>query len=106
MCWVQLMTSTIQFLCISISETWLQVTLKRREEILADLFARLLRYFQSSCKNLTIRGNYSQQRGARQYFKYRFFINGGSPTTPQAETQQNMAIIEPVGVRERMLRGE
>ena len=48
------MTSTIQSLCISILETLLQVTLKRRAEISADSFARLLRYFFLSCKNLTI----------------------------------------------------
>ena len=48
------LTSTIQFLCISIPETLLHVTLKRRAEISADIFARLLRYFFLSCKNLTI----------------------------------------------------
>ena len=48
------MTSTIQSLCISIPETWLHVALKRRAEISADIFARLLRYFFLSCKNLTI----------------------------------------------------
>ena len=48
------MTSTIQSLCISIPETLLHVTLKRRAEISADIFARLLRYFFLSCKNLTI----------------------------------------------------
>ena len=42
-------------LCISIPETLLHVTLKRRAEISADIFARLLRYFFLSCKNLTIR---------------------------------------------------
>ena len=35
MCWVQLLTSTIQFLCISILETLLHVTMKRRAEISA-----------------------------------------------------------------------
>ena len=49
------MTSTIQSLCISIPETLLHVTLKRRAEISADIFARLLRYFFLSCKNLTIK---------------------------------------------------
>ena len=44
----------IQSLCISIPETLLHVTLKRRAEISADIFARLLRYFFLSCKNLTI----------------------------------------------------
>ena len=44
---VQLLTSTIQSLCISIPETLLHVTLKRRAEISADIFARLLRYFCS-----------------------------------------------------------
>ena len=48
------LTSTIQSLCISIPETLLHVTLKRRAEISADIFARLLRYFFLSCKNLTI----------------------------------------------------
>ena len=56
MCWVQLLTSRIQFLCTSIPETLLHVTLKRRPEaeISADIFARLLRYFSLSYKNLTI----------------------------------------------------
>ena len=48
------MTSTIQSLCVSIPETLLHVTLKRRAEISADIFACLLRYFFLSCKNLTI----------------------------------------------------
>ena len=39
---------------ISILETLLHVILKRRAEISADIFARLLRYFFLSCKNLTI----------------------------------------------------
>ena len=51
------LTSTIQSLCISIPETLLHVTLKRRAEISADIFARLLRYFFLSCKNLTINRN-------------------------------------------------
>ena len=42
------------FLCISIIETLLHLTLKRRAEISADIFARLWRYFSSSCVNLTI----------------------------------------------------
>ena len=46
-------------LCISIPETLLHVTLKRRAEISADIFARLLRYFFLSCKNLTIIRNIS-----------------------------------------------
>ena len=33
------------------------MTLKRRAEISADIFARLLRYFFLSCKNLTINLN-------------------------------------------------
>ena len=53
MCWVQLLTYAIQFLCISIPETLLQVTLKRRAEISAYIFAGLSRYFRLSCKNLT-----------------------------------------------------
>ena len=57
MCWVQLLTSTIQFLCISISETLSHVTLKRRAEISSDTSARLLRYFRLSCKNFTIVSN-------------------------------------------------
>ena len=56
----QLLTSTIQSLCISILETLLHVTLKRRAEISADIFARLLRYFFLSCKNLTISGDTCQ----------------------------------------------
>ena len=35
MCWFQLLSSTIQFLCISIPETLLHVTFKRRAEISA-----------------------------------------------------------------------
>ena len=34
------------------------MTLKRRAEISADIFARLLRYFFLSCKNLTIKAFY------------------------------------------------
>ena len=57
MCWVQLLAYTIRlFLCISILETLLHVTLKRRAEISNDIFACLLRYFCLSCKNLTIKG--------------------------------------------------
>ena len=44
MCWVQLLPSTIQFLCISIPQILLHVTLKRQAEIWA------------SCKNLTLGG--------------------------------------------------
>ena len=54
------MTSTIQSLCISIPETLLHVTLKRRAEISADIFARLLRYFFLSYKNLTITAHTSE----------------------------------------------
>ena len=36
------------------SSSLLHVTLKRRAEISADIFARLLQYFFLSCKNLTI----------------------------------------------------
>ena len=50
------MTFTIQSLCISIPETLLHVTLKRRAEISADIFARLLQYFFLSYKNLAISG--------------------------------------------------
>ena len=53
MCWVQLLTSTTQFLCISILETLLHVTLTRRTEISADIFAHLYRYLTLSYKNLT-----------------------------------------------------
>ena len=53
MCWVQHLTSSIQ-LCISILETVLHVTMKRRVEISAEIFARLVQYFRLSCKNLTI----------------------------------------------------
>ena len=35
------MTSAIQVLCISMPETSIHVTLKRRAEISADIFARL-----------------------------------------------------------------
>ena len=38
---VQLLTSTIQFLCVSIFETLLHVTLRGRGEISADIFAGL-----------------------------------------------------------------
>ena len=55
---VQLLTSTIQSLCISIPETLLHVILKRRAEISADIFARFLRYFFLSYKNLTISVTY------------------------------------------------
>ena len=54
MFWVQLSTSKIQFLCISILQTLLHVTMERRAKISADIFARLLRYFNLSYKNLTI----------------------------------------------------
>ena len=54
MCCVQLMASTVQFLCIIILESLLHMTMKRRAEISADIFARLLRYFSLSYKNLTI----------------------------------------------------
>ena len=54
MCWVQLLTSTIQFLCVSITETLLHMTMKRQAEISADIVARLLPYFSLSYKNLTI----------------------------------------------------
>ena len=57
MCWVQLLTSAIQVLCIGIAETMLHVTLKRRAEISADTFARLLQYFCSSYKNFTIKSH-------------------------------------------------
>ena len=53
MCSVQLLTSTIQLLCISILETLVHVTMKRQAEISADIFAHLLWYFSLSCKNLT-----------------------------------------------------
>ena len=54
MCWVQPLTSTIQFLCISIPETLLHVIMKGRAGISADDFAGLLRYFILSYKNFTI----------------------------------------------------
>ena len=54
MCWVQLLTSTLQSLCISMPKILLHVTLKRRAEISADIFARRLWYFRLSFKNLTI----------------------------------------------------
>ena len=39
---------------ISLPETLLHVTLKRRAGISVDIFACLLRYFRLSCKKLTI----------------------------------------------------
>ena len=42
MCWVQLLTSRFQVLCISIPGTLLHVTLKKRAEISADIFTRRL----------------------------------------------------------------
>ena len=54
MCWVQLLTSTISFLCTSIPETLLHVTPERLAEISSDMFSRHLRYLRLSCKNLTI----------------------------------------------------
>ena len=53
MYWVQLSTSVIQFLCFSILQTFLRVTLTRRS---ANSSARLLRYFGSSCSKMTIIG--------------------------------------------------
>ena len=41
MCWDPLLTCTIQFLGIGILESLLRVTLKRREELLADTFAQI-----------------------------------------------------------------
>ena len=38
-------------------ETLLHVTMKRRTEISADIFARILRYFCLSFKNLTIKSH-------------------------------------------------
>ena len=49
--WIRLLTSTIQFLCISIPEPLLHVTRKGRAEISADIFALLLPYFNLSCNN-------------------------------------------------------
>ena len=53
------MTSTIQFLCFSMPETLLHMTLalKRRAEIMAEFLARLLLCFCWSYKNLTIIGS-------------------------------------------------
>ena len=53
MCWVQLLTFIIRDLYISILETLLHVTPKRPAEVSADIFARLLRYFLLSYKDLT-----------------------------------------------------
>ena len=44
----------LQFLHISLPESALYMTLKRRAEISADIFARLLWYFRLPWKNLTI----------------------------------------------------
>ena len=46
MCWVQLLTSTIQFLSISIPENLLHVTMTRREEKSVDIFVCLFAVFQ------------------------------------------------------------
>ena len=54
MCWVQLLKSKFQVLCISIPGTLLHVTLKKRAEISADIFARLFQCSCLSCTNLTI----------------------------------------------------
>ena len=54
MCWVQLLTFTIQLLRVVIPETLLHMALQRRKQISADIFSRLLQYFRLSCKNLTI----------------------------------------------------
>ena len=64
------MTSTIQFLCISIPETLLHVTLNRQEEISADIFARLLQYLRLSCKNLTITAGISKESTYCQIKKF------------------------------------
>ena len=45
MCWVQLLTSTTQFVCVSILQTLLHVTLKRQAEMSADILGDLLQYF-------------------------------------------------------------
>ena len=44
------------------------MTLKRRAEISADIFARLLRYFFLSCKNLTITFNTGNVKGSDHCF--------------------------------------
>ena len=43
-------------------KTLLQVTMKSRAEILVDIFALLLRYFNLSCKNLTVTRSIRSQK--------------------------------------------
>ena len=76
MSWVQLLTATIQFLCISIPETLLHVTMKRRAEISADIFARLLRYFSLSYKDLTIIKNTGSVKKSNQLTNVSSFVSG------------------------------
>ena len=68
---VQLLKSTIQFLCVSILETLLHLTLNRRAEMSADIFARLLRNFSLSCKNLTISSHILTDFSFRRLIIYR-----------------------------------
>ena len=45
MCWLQILTSAIQFLCLSIPEILWHMTLKGRAELSAGIFARLFLVF-------------------------------------------------------------
>ena len=56
-CWVQLLTGYNSIFVYQYTGDFLHVTLKRRAEISADIFAPPLRYFRLSCKNLTITRN-------------------------------------------------
>ena len=63
----QLLSSTIQFLCVSIRQTLLQVILKRQVEISAHNFARLLQY----CYANLIYG--TQNRWSIRFINYHYF---------------------------------
>ena len=49
-----------KFVATLTPETLSHVILKSRAEISADIFARLLRYFRLSCKNLTIKSVFAK----------------------------------------------
>ena len=79
---VGFLLSTIQFLCISVLEAWLNVTRKRQAEISADIFVGLLRYFSLSYRNLATSDAHpnvpffiavERSRGSPKIF-YRFFF--------------------------------
>ena len=89
------MTSTIQSLSISIPETLLHVTLKRRAEISADIFARLLRYFFLSCKNLTIKDITDDPNEMWKIWKTWFLdvLNGHAPISDITIKGNNLPYI-------------